>query len=968
MYLKLFKHKWIFLVLALWISSVKAQDPYALYLNEQNGLPSNSVFNIHQDKNGFIWLSTSEGLIKYDGFEYKTYKSSRQTSTAGSYIKEDIYGRIWYENFDGYIYFVENDSLKNFNQNAPLGFVSYGITDENLFVIQKKGIDVFDLKTLNFIKTILIPIEEAEHTTTLNNNFYVILDDILYKIDASFKVTSSDFFKHKNLKVKYIYPFQDKLYVVSKLNEEKKLYFFDSDLSFLNDFQIPEIEYFQGSNVIDNIIWLHSSKGAFAYDEFGKKIFKNGLFQSDSSSEIIKDHQGNYLFSTVNNGVYIVPELQDKIYPIHNFSPTRIVQYKKQFLLGTNKGGLVALDASFNNHKQLFSITENLPTYYIYHDSISQNTFFSNNGFSIVSNDNFSKIKNYAIALKEIVRVDEKYYAFSASGFSGLLLNPKADLKTKSDWDKLFNENIDEDYPNIARVKKGVRAKAIAYNPKENKIVIATNIGLFSISPNQATEVKNNGNTFYSNKVFCFENMIFSLDSKGNLYKISNEKSFENLNKKIGIPDSDIIKIKKNKNELLIVSSEFISIYDLKTDSVYKFDFQIKGNQIRDILKKDNFLIVLTDEGILELSLTAKRKKENVKFCINSFLVNNKVLEWNEFIELNYSENTISINFSVLEFAEKITPIYYRINENDWILINKETRNIQFPYLSSGSYKLEFKVGENISEQKIHFKITAPFWQKWWFYLILFSGLSFLIYAYFKWQSKLMQNQINLLNEKVVLEKNLSKSIMASIKAQMNPHFFYNALNTIQAYIFTNEKHKANTYLAKFSKLTRMILEMSEKETISLNEEIEAITLYLELEKMRFTDDFIYQINVENICDKESVELPPMLIQPYLENAIKHGLLHRKGEKYLLITFERKKNLLVVTIDDNGIGRKRSEELNRIKNEKHLSFSSQANEKRLEILNRNTANQAEIALNIIDKYDQNGIATGTSVILSIPLE
>ncbi len=963
------KPSYLLLFLLLFgFNTLKAQQPYALHLNNQNGLPSNSIFDIHQDKMGFVWLATSQGLLRYDGFQYKSFKSPYQTSTSGSCIQEDKYDRIWYENFDGYIYFIENDTLKTFKQNAPLGFVSYGITEENLFVIQKKGIDIFNLKNLDFIKTIPLPIDEAEHSTTLKNNFYVILDDIIYKIDKSLRVTQSTFFKNKNLKVKYIYPLGDKLYVVSKLNEEKQLYFFDQHLNFIRTIPIPETEYLQGSNVIDDVIWLHTPKGAFAYDEFGNKRFGQVFFQSNSSSGVIKDHQGNYLFSSVNNGIYIVPELQDKIYPLHSFYPTKIVSNQYGFLLGSTKGDLFQLDRQLKNKRQLRSIAENLPTYYIYYDSLSNNTFFSDNGFSIATGTDFTKPKNYNVALKEVVRIDHKYYAFSASGYVGLIQNPKANPDSKSIWDELFKANRDEDYPNISRIKRGVRAKAIDFNPVDNKIICVTNIGLFSISTTTSQEIKNEGKTFYSEKVFCYQNVIFSLDSKGSLFRVKNEKTFENLNPKLKIPESDIIRIRRNEDELLIVSSEFISIYDLKKDSVSKFDFHIKGNRVRDILKKGQYLLVVTDEGILELSLKANRKKANVLFHINSFHVNTIPTKWTELTELKHNQNNISIEFSVLEFAEKTVPLYYRINHKEWVLVNKETRSLQFPSLSPGIYKLEFKLDQDISPENINFRITSPFWLKWWFYLLVFSLLSFLIYLYFKWQSRLMRNQIKLLNEKVILEKSLSKSMMASIKSQMNPHFFYNALNTIQAYIFTNEKQKANTYLAKFSKLTRIILEMSEKETISISEEIEALKLYLELEKMRFTDTFQYQIRAENLSDKESIEIPPMIIQPYVENAIKHGLLHKTGEKELQIVFAKENNLLTVTIDDNGIGRKRSGELNRIKNEKHQSFSSEANEKRLEILNKGANNQAAIALHIIDKHYPNGTPAGTKVILSIPLE
>ena len=200
----------------------------------------------------------------------------------------------------------------------------------------------------------------------------------------------------------------------------------------------------------------------------------------------------------------------------------------------------------------------------------------------------------------------------------------------------------------------------------------------------------------------------------------------------------------------------------------------------------------------------------------------------------------------------------------------------------------------------------------------------------------------------------------------MNPHFFYNARNTIQAYIFTNDKRNASVYLGKFSKLTRMILEMSEQELIPLQEEIQALTLYLELEKMRFDDDFDFELKVDYSVDVDMIKIPSMLIQPYAENAIKHGLLHRKGQKNLLLEMKMEGKYLVVTIDDNGIGRAKSEEMKVHKKEKHSSFSTRANEQRLEILNRNKSQK--VVVEIEDKLDENKNALGTKVRLFIPLE
>jgi LytS/YehU family sensor histidine kinase len=209
----------------------------------------------------------------------------------------------------------------------------------------------------------------------------------------------------------------------------------------------------------------------------------------------------------------------------------------------------------------------------------------------------------------------------------------------------------------------------------------------------------------------------------------------------------------------------------------------------------------------------------------------------------------------------------------------------------------------------------------------------------------------------------LNKSLLASIKSQMNPHFIFNALNTIQAYIFLNDKENATGYLSKFSKLTRSILEMSEKDEVFLAEEIETLKLYLDLEKMRFQEGFNYSLNTSEV-EVDEIKIPSMIIQPYVENAIKHGLLHSSNEKQLSINFTSKNNCLLVEIKDNGIGRKRAEEL-RLQQEKfHAGFSTKANEKRLKLL----GHENNIVVSYIDNYDINNQATGTTVILTIQLK
>ena len=180
-----------------------------------------------------------------------------------------------------------------------------------------------------------------------------------------------------------------------------------------------------------------------------------------------------------------------------------------------------------------------------------------------------------------------------------------------------------------------------------------------------------------------------------------------------------------------------------------------------------------------------------------------------------------------------------------------------------------------------------------------------------------------------------------------------------------NEKTLANTYLGKFADLMRMTLDISSRQEVSLEEEIKLLNLYLELEVLRFEEKFSYSISIEHNVQQSSIYLPPMLIQPYIENAIKHGLLHIKNNRILHVKFAIKSEGLLLAIEDNGIGRKRSFEMKKFRQPMHKSFATGATQKRLELLNYKRPN--EIVVKYTDMTDANGFASGTRVELSIPV-
>ncbi|HNN31254.1 MAG TPA: histidine kinase, partial [Chitinophagaceae bacterium] len=219
--------------------------------------------------------------------------------------------------------------------------------------------------------------------------------------------------------------------------------------------------------------------------------------------------------------------------------------------------------------------------------------------------------------------------------------------------------------------------------------------------------------------------------------------------------------------------------------------------------------------------------------------------------------------------------------------------------------------------------------------------------------------------KKSKLQEEARQSQLASLKAQMNPHFMFNALNSIQEYILLSDKRLANMYLGKFADLMRLILDQSNKEIISLEEELKILNLYLELEALRFEENFEYIIQKENIEDEAEINIPAMLIQPYVENAIKHGLLHKQGLKKISIHFKLQKNKLLCVVEDNGIGRKRSGEINALRNKKYTSFATGATQKRLELLNQNNPNL--IVVNYTDLTLNNTTYIGTKVSIVIPI-
>jgi LytS/YehU family sensor histidine kinase len=234
----------------------------------------------------------------------------------------------------------------------------------------------------------------------------------------------------------------------------------------------------------------------------------------------------------------------------------------------------------------------------------------------------------------------------------------------------------------------------------------------------------------------------------------------------------------------------------------------------------------------------------------------------------------------------------------------------------------------------------------------LLGFIAFLVFRYF-----LSSSRKNALDKVRIAD--LERS---ALQAQMNPHFIFNSLNSIQSYIANNENDKANRYLAKFSRLVRATLNNSRSGKISLEEEIEAVTHYLELEKMRFKEKFDYDITIDDDIITSEIHLPPMLIQPYLENAIIHGLAQTRSKGRISLYYLLIGNYLVVTVTDNGIGIEQSKKLKEGTKALHKSVGMTITQKRLEMLDEDNRDNK---VRVEEVKDRLGEVIGTKVEVKI---
>ena len=339
---------------------------------------------------------------------------------------------------------------------------------------------------------------------------------------------------------------------------------------------------------------------------------------------------------------------------------------------------------------------------------------------------------------------------------------------------------------------------------------------------------------------------------------------------------------------------------------------------------------------------------------------------------LPYNKNHLSFDFIGINYRNPEAVKYkWKLagNDKDWSP-ELSKREATYSNLPPGKYTFLIKAcNENgiwsSDLASFSFTITAPYWTSAGFIvlivIVVISLIWFIIYT------RIRRIKTRNREEQQILKmgKNILELQQATSRLQMNPHFIFNSLNSIQGYIANNNTTEAKWYLSKFAKLMRLILDNAKEEFIPLSDEIYILENYLVLEKMRMNDKFDYTMICDESIETGVVEIPPMLIQPFVENAILHGLKHKEGKGFLEVRFSLKESLLICEITDNGIGRKAAAELKNKSAAGHKSTAIKITEERLKGLGKEFPRKASIK--ILDLKNTEGKDCGTKVIINIPV-
>ncbi len=959
----------LYLCLFACCNGIIAQDPAYFSYSIENGVPSNEVYSIFQDKVGYIWIGCDGGVFRFNGIAYEHFSSSQLTARSATGLCQSPGGRIYGYNFNKQIFYIEGGILRTIdNWNFPVnGIASVG--NGTIWISSSEGVFELNEKSLKW-KSVKSSLHFSNGSKVFTNSIRSDSEGRIYYQNYGKIIEWND----GNVNSHFI----DKKYqktplIVSRSVSNPWLFdilgtaVFQKTKNGWSEYKNPKlIEILKGRKLTSVVetdqgnIWINTHSGLVHYNKFNGQV--ELLFKDIAFSDCLKDAEGNYWFSTLHNGIFRIPQFDVRVWNIESATftndPLSHIATDGEFIYFAGSTGTIRELNAAGDLLKNYEHKPNSDLGMFYFDARDQCIYFNKmNQIFRLKDGRIDEVNSQARSIKSMLHIKNDYFLLSSQGL----------FCVNSITDPLDGTNlIVEDW-----------CRDIESSPFSGSKFVAANGGLYELQFENG-KWNNKKNLLKNKQIISItvdqkKQIIYFLSFEGVIYSLDKNRKITKFKKL----DSSIkaVQLEFNKGKIYLATNKGILGLDIENGSSFLLGLYegLSSNNVRALTFTDKYCWAATGKGIQHIPLNLFRtKKGSAKIIFREFRLNNNPKGFKAIKEIRYDDELTIVADGISFLSNGNFDFAYRIigyNEN-WIKVPGSAGKIVIPQLPTGNITIELKMIDHngmssINSLKFELRVLPPFWQRWWFYLLIVLSVAGIAFLIFKSRIAQLRKKQQIALRQLQLENELRLTQQNALKAQMNPHFLFNVLNSIKGYIYENDKKNAAKYLSDFSNLVRKILEMSSLPVVALEKELETLKLYIDLEAMMLQMDFSYAIEIDENTDDAGIKIPALLIQPYVENAFKHGLSHKSGEKKLNISINylESEELLLITITDNGIGRKAAEEINKQTQADHQSFASNAMERRLKLLNH--GKKGLVGVEIVDNFSLSGEPEGTTVKIRI---
>lgn len=910
------------------------------------------IYSILQDKAYNYWFATDNGLYVHDGYSFEQINTGAMKSLSSFGLALHENGDIFCFNLNRQVFRIRNKKCEVFFEiPEPGNDITLLISPQHEIVISTSAqIFVLDTTGQQVAKYV------SEPDRFLGPGFQITPNEIIFSsgrtdycvIYQNQKFTETKinfptnnpsqlavfrFFKHHHETFVLVLSTKD-LYTYK--HSEKK---FNYKFNFKIDPKFEHVrlknsgEYLWLSNLLNGVHLFHPNEA------FELPLHKETLFKEFFISDFYKDKEGNHLLATFDKGVIVVPNPENPgiEYLPQEYAITKICPGKPgELILGTNTGGLLIYD----KHLQVIKQAGNKRIEYLNYWPEEEMIIYDNTGFSTYDRKINKEQNSLLFAVKDISFGGHRIIGGFNIGLFELEFDPSSrSFKTKGK--KILNERI----------------YCTSYEARSKCWYVSSSSGLFWSKDLKHFEViLLNGESVATLDIQSTNTHTIASTLKNGILVLENGKIIQRAEPVFNENKLIITKFLIHQNEIIANTQHGIFLINAAGNPVIWVNKSsgLFADKIFDFCLQENQLWIAHSKGLQKVNFeNIKKKTDKPMLMLENILVNGKSNQ--------PAHNRLSPEEKKVTFILRSPSLLHRENiryhyrllgaEESWNIAAYEDHRVTYSALRPGNYTFEAKAENNgiYSAPIIYsFTILNPFYLRWWFVSIFIVSLALLVFYLFKRQIGKQQEKANQINE-------LHASRLIAIQSQMNPHFIFNSLNSIQDLVLKGDMDNSYSSITRFSNLVRRTLNQSDKDFIEFEEEIKTIELYLGFEKLRFKSELEFSLNTNQISE---ILIPPMLIQPFIENALLHGLLHKEGQKILRIDFFMKEETLYCVIEDNGIGREHARKIQERQRSGHESFATKAITKRFDILKHFFKEELGVS------YEDS--SNGTKVTLKIP--